>query len=273
MKCYSCTNDATQECRRCGRLYCDEHGDELCAECLKPAGALPSFLLYRGSLLALLLGTAVALWLLLKPPEEASQSQINIVRADGNDRRRANARGRHAGNDAHRRCARDRHSRRRHVHGAGRRYSARHRRAVPAGGRIDNRLSRTVSPRRTASTRITLSSIPGRSLTIPEVIGNLLEEGISAARRHLIRDAVIYTPLFVFFLVVWAIALTGVIVARRRRRHLPAGAAYDYGLSCRLPEHPVAARPPFDAGDDRRAGHPQVAARRVPSVPRTTIST
>jgi len=79
MKCYSCTNDATQECRRCGRLYCDEHGDELCAECLKPSGALPSFLLYRGSLLALLLGTAVALFLLLRPPEEASQSGFTIV--------------------------------------------------------------------------------------------------------------------------------------------------------------------------------------------------
>lgn len=79
MKCYSCINDAVQECRRCGRLYCDEHGDELCAECLKPAGALPSFLLYRGSLLALLLGTAVALWLVLKPPEEASQSAPSIL--------------------------------------------------------------------------------------------------------------------------------------------------------------------------------------------------
>lgn len=79
MKCFSCAKDATHECRRCGRLYCDEHGDELCALCLKPAGALPSFLLYRGTLLALLLGTVVALWLLLKPPQEASQSTFNIV--------------------------------------------------------------------------------------------------------------------------------------------------------------------------------------------------
>ena len=79
MKCYSCTNDAVQECRRCGRLYCEEHGDELCAECLKPASALPSFVLYRGSLLALLLGTVVALWLLLKPPQEVSQSAPNII--------------------------------------------------------------------------------------------------------------------------------------------------------------------------------------------------
>ncbi len=79
MKCYKCTNDATTECRRCGRLYCGEHGDEFCAECLKPSGALPSFLLYRGSLLALLLGTVVALFLLLKPPQEASQSSIKVI--------------------------------------------------------------------------------------------------------------------------------------------------------------------------------------------------
>ncbi len=79
MKCYKCANDATTECRRCGRLYCDEHGDEFCAECLKPSGALPSFLLYRGSLLALLLGTVVALFLLLKPPQESGQSSIKVV--------------------------------------------------------------------------------------------------------------------------------------------------------------------------------------------------
>ncbi|MGD0114767.1 MAG: LysM peptidoglycan-binding domain-containing protein [Dehalococcoidia bacterium] len=79
MRCFSCDKDATRECRRCGRLYCDEHGDELCERCLKPAGALPSFLLYRGTLLALLLGTVVALYLLLKPPQEASQSTFNIV--------------------------------------------------------------------------------------------------------------------------------------------------------------------------------------------------
>jgi hypothetical protein len=38
-----------------------------------------------------------------------------------------------------------------------------------------------------------------------------LEEGISAARRHLIRDAAIYTPVFVFCLAVWAIVLAGAI--------------------------------------------------------------
>lgn len=79
MKCYACDNDAAYECRRCGRVYCSDHGDELCAECLRPAGAVPSYFLYRGSLLALLVGSAVALWLLLKPPEEASESVPNVL--------------------------------------------------------------------------------------------------------------------------------------------------------------------------------------------------
>lgn len=43
-------------------------------------------------------------------------------------------------------------------------------------------------------------------------MGNLLEEEISAARRHLIRDAVIYTPLFIFLLAVWVATLVGVII-------------------------------------------------------------
>jgi hypothetical protein len=79
MKCYACDKDAVNECRRCGRLYCSDHGDELCAECLRPASALPSYALYRGSLLALLIGTAVALWLLLKPPEKASESIPSVI--------------------------------------------------------------------------------------------------------------------------------------------------------------------------------------------------
>jgi Tfp pilus assembly protein FimV len=44
------------------------HGGDLCAECLDPSSALPSFNLYRGSLLVLLIGTAIAIWLLVRPP-------------------------------------------------------------------------------------------------------------------------------------------------------------------------------------------------------------
>ncbi|MEX0786156.1 MAG: LysM peptidoglycan-binding domain-containing protein [Dehalococcoidia bacterium] len=74
MECYACENEATRQCRRCARVYCEVHGGDLCAECLNPASALPSFNLYRGSLLALLVGTAVALWLIVRPPTSSDSS-------------------------------------------------------------------------------------------------------------------------------------------------------------------------------------------------------
>ncbi len=81
MDCYACSNEATRQCRRCARVYCEVHGGDLCAECLNPASTLPSFNLYRGSLLALLVGTAVALWLLVRPPGsgESGEAQIGII--------------------------------------------------------------------------------------------------------------------------------------------------------------------------------------------------
>lgn len=62
-----------QECPRCGALYCDDHGEALCARCMDPALALPSYRIYRGSLLALLVGSVVAVWLLVLPPAGADQ--------------------------------------------------------------------------------------------------------------------------------------------------------------------------------------------------------
>ena len=79
MECYACDNSATRQCRRCARVYCEIHGGELCAECLNPASALPSFNLYRGSLLALLVGTAVALWLLVQPIGGGSEPIVVIA--------------------------------------------------------------------------------------------------------------------------------------------------------------------------------------------------
>ena len=76
MECYACTNEATRQCRRCARVYCEVHGGDACAECLSPASALPSFNLYRGSLLALLVGTAVAIWLLVQPPGQGSSRLV-----------------------------------------------------------------------------------------------------------------------------------------------------------------------------------------------------
>ena len=68
MECFRCDQDAVQECPRCGALYCDQHGEALCERCMDPELALPSYRVYRGSLLALLVGTVFAVWLLVRPP-------------------------------------------------------------------------------------------------------------------------------------------------------------------------------------------------------------
>jgi hypothetical protein len=78
MQCYACDNQATRQCRRCARVYCELHGGDLCAECLSPASSLPSFNLYRGSLLSLLVATAVALWLIARPPGSGSGNEVII---------------------------------------------------------------------------------------------------------------------------------------------------------------------------------------------------
>ena len=78
MDCYACGKEASRQCRRCSRLYCEVHGGDLCAECLNPTSALPSFNLYRGSLLALLVGTAIAIWLLVRPPGSVDSPGVII---------------------------------------------------------------------------------------------------------------------------------------------------------------------------------------------------
>jgi hypothetical protein len=76
MTCFACEQAPTQQCPRCGRPYCDDHGEEVCDACLEPASGLPSFTLYRGSLLALLIGTALAVWLILQPPGDSADSAV-----------------------------------------------------------------------------------------------------------------------------------------------------------------------------------------------------
>ena len=76
MTCYACGKEATQRCPRCAKPYCQEHGDDLCAACQDPATAIPSSMVFRGSLLALLVASILALWLLIRPPglpEEGGQ--------------------------------------------------------------------------------------------------------------------------------------------------------------------------------------------------------
>ncbi len=79
MDCFSCANPAINACKRCAHPYCEDHGNEhYCAECLRPASALPSFNLYRGALLAMLIGTALAVILLLRPPVETRGAPVIV---------------------------------------------------------------------------------------------------------------------------------------------------------------------------------------------------
>ena len=76
MDCYACDQRAIKRCFRCGKSYCGDHGDDpaagsgqgLCADCLDPVSATPSSAVFRASLLALLAGSVLALWLLVRPP-------------------------------------------------------------------------------------------------------------------------------------------------------------------------------------------------------------
>ena len=79
LKCFACEREPTQQCPRCGRPYCDEHGEDFCNVCLEPSSGVPSFTLYRGSLVALLLGALLAIWLILQPSSESSGSALIVV--------------------------------------------------------------------------------------------------------------------------------------------------------------------------------------------------
>jgi LysM repeat protein len=69
VNCYTCEQPAVNACRRCAQPYCEDHGNaSYCAGCLQPSSALPSFNLYRGALLTMLVGTAVAIILIVRPP-------------------------------------------------------------------------------------------------------------------------------------------------------------------------------------------------------------
>lgn len=80
MNCYSCDQPAVNACKRCAKPYCEDHGNATyCAACLQPSSALPSFNLYRGALLVMLIGTAVAVFLLVRPPSETKGAPPVVV--------------------------------------------------------------------------------------------------------------------------------------------------------------------------------------------------
>jgi LysM domain len=80
VNCYTCDHPATNACKRCAKPYCEDHGNATyCADCLRPASALPSFNLYRGALLVMLVGTAVAVFLVVRPPGETKGAPPVVV--------------------------------------------------------------------------------------------------------------------------------------------------------------------------------------------------
>lgn len=74
--CHYCNRPAEAECPTCGRLYCAEHGDDVCLRCMSPESATPSALVYRGSVLTLVIASLVALFLVLRPPERATDNGV-----------------------------------------------------------------------------------------------------------------------------------------------------------------------------------------------------
>lgn len=82
MDCYSCDHVAINACKRCAKPYCEDHGNvQYCSDCLKPASALPSFNLYRGSLLVMLVATALAVYLIVRPPGETKGALAVVGRS------------------------------------------------------------------------------------------------------------------------------------------------------------------------------------------------
>lgn len=79
MECYACGQEATQRCSRCGNSYCADHGQALCDDCLSPLNAAPSAVAFRASLLGLLIGSVLALWLLVRPPSLPGESSEALV--------------------------------------------------------------------------------------------------------------------------------------------------------------------------------------------------
>lgn len=74
--CHYCDRPAEAECATCGRLYCPEHGADVCLRCMSPESAAPPASVYRGSLLALAVASLAAIFVIVRPPsDEASTAE------------------------------------------------------------------------------------------------------------------------------------------------------------------------------------------------------
>ncbi len=70
--CHYCDRPADEQCPTCGRLFCLEHGEDVCMRCMSPQAAAPGSLLYRGALVTLVVGSLIAVFLFIRPPESKS---------------------------------------------------------------------------------------------------------------------------------------------------------------------------------------------------------
>lgn len=78
--CHYCDRPAVEECATCGRLYCQEHGEDVCLRCMSPEAATPSAMVFRGSIVALLVASLAAIFLVVRPPESKStSSQVRTI--------------------------------------------------------------------------------------------------------------------------------------------------------------------------------------------------
>jgi len=71
-RCHYCDSPARAECPTCGRLYCEDHGDDVCLRCMAPESATPAAWAYRGSLVALAVASLVVLFLVFRPPASSN---------------------------------------------------------------------------------------------------------------------------------------------------------------------------------------------------------
>ncbi|WP_322795091.1 LysM peptidoglycan-binding domain-containing protein [Tepidiforma sp.] len=74
--CHYCERAAVADCPSCGRLYCEEHGGEVCLRCMAPETAVPSARVFRGSLAALGLVTLITAFLLIRPPSSGGEAPL-----------------------------------------------------------------------------------------------------------------------------------------------------------------------------------------------------
>ncbi|MCA9830074.1 MAG: LysM domain-containing protein [Dehalococcoidia bacterium] len=79
-RCHYCTKPAQEECHTCGRLYCAEHGEDVCLRCLSPEAATPSPFVFRGAVFALAVAVAVTIYLVISPPQSrSSQDAVRVL--------------------------------------------------------------------------------------------------------------------------------------------------------------------------------------------------